>query len=137
MAEEKKITLVVDALLENSEGKFLLVKRSAKSSWGVGEWQLPGGKMEWGEDPLDTLKREVSEETTLDILGTPTMLGTHTAHIIAKGNDYHAVLLLYKARGAGEVRLSDEHEDYKWASLEELKAGPLATGLHNTLAKIA
>jgi len=35
------------------------------------------------------------------------------------------------------VRLSDEHDDYKWANIEEVKAGPLAAGLHNTLAKIA
>ncbi|MCL5112305.1 MAG: NUDIX hydrolase [Candidatus Marsarchaeota archaeon] len=136
MSEEKKITVSVHALLENSEGKFALVLRSTKSSWGIGEWQLPGGKMEWGEKPIDTLEREVFEETGLKILDTPKLLGLHTAQLVAKGNNYHTVQLIYRAKVDGTIRLSSEHDDYKWVSLEEAKMGPLATGLHKTLMEI-
>ena len=46
------------------KGKFLVLKQDIK---GQSLWDLPGGKIEYNEDPYFTLKREVKEETNLEI----------------------------------------------------------------------
>ena len=47
------------------ENKLLLIKK-ARGPY-TGQWDLPGGKFEFGETPLETLNREVKEETGLTI----------------------------------------------------------------------
>lgn len=47
------------------DGKILLWKESDKLS---GDWELPGGGMDFGETPYEALRREVSEESGLKIL---------------------------------------------------------------------
>lgn len=54
----------VKGLLVNS-GKFLILKQ--KLNDGSHKWDLPGGRIKFGETPLDTLKREVKEEVGIDV----------------------------------------------------------------------
>ncbi|NNN32591.1 NUDIX hydrolase [Streptomyces sp. S3(2020)] len=76
---------------------------------GSPEWTLPGGGMEHGEDPYDTVLREVEEETGyhVDITG---LLGVRTRRHTYRGRlgrtvDHHAVGLVYEARvTGGELR---------------------------------
>lgn len=59
-----QVKAAVKAIITNQENKFLAIKQI------VGDliiWDLPGGKVEYGENPYDTLIREVKEETYLDI----------------------------------------------------------------------
>jgi len=51
----------VGGLIENTEGKFLLVKSPDRG------WELPGGQVEAGETLIEALKREIKEETGIDI----------------------------------------------------------------------
>ena len=46
-------------------GKFIILKR--QGSHGAGTWSTPGGHVEFGEDPVDTRKREALEETGCEI----------------------------------------------------------------------
>lgn len=52
----------VKALIYNEEWKFLLSKESN------GRWDIPGGWLDHGENPLDWLKREIKEEMWLEII---------------------------------------------------------------------
>lgn len=56
---------VVAAIIENN--KILIAKRNADSSFLPGYYELPGGKVEPGEDPADALKRELKEELDVKI----------------------------------------------------------------------
>ena len=47
------------------DDKILLVKRGAEP--GIGKWSIPGGSMEFGETMEEAVKREVKEETGLDV----------------------------------------------------------------------
>ncbi len=124
----KKILVWVGAVIENSEGNILYLKRSSNSSWGVGQWQLPGGKLEWGEDPVTTLEREVAEETGIKAENQG-LLETYTSHIIAKNTDYHAVQLMYKMKTKDtKVRISEEHDEFKWMSFEDARKYEYAVG---------
>jgi len=49
----------------DSSGRILLTRLRLPGSPRDGEWTLPGGGMEWGEDPVDTAARELAEETGL------------------------------------------------------------------------
>lgn len=131
MSGEKKIIVWVGALLQNKEGKFLFLKRHKDEAWG-GMWQLPGGKMEWGELPIDTLNRELKEEISVTKLqGEPELLGTHTSFIKIHGIDYHALQLIYKANlDSDNIRISEEHDDFIWMSIDDAKETPLAAEIN-------
>ena len=49
------------------DGKLLIVKREPKNVQTPGIWEIPGGRLEIGEDPVEGLKREMLEETGLEV----------------------------------------------------------------------
>lgn len=89
------------------DGQLLLARSPAPG--GGFEWVLPGGGMEHGEDPYDTVVREVEEET--GYLAEPTgLLGIDSSRRAWPGRfgrsvDHHGVRLVYEARiTGGELR---------------------------------
>lgn len=133
---EKKTIVWVGALAENAEGKLLFLKRARNSSWGAGRWQLPGGKMDWGEAPIKTLKREMAEETNGCKLLKPEFLGMHVSYVKAKGTHYHVLQIIYKGKIKGNVRTGGDHDDLKWMDLEETKSERFApSDLRNFIAR--
>src|SRR4051812_46124735 len=76
---------------------------------GTPEWTLPGGGMEHGEDPYDTVRREVREETGYGVEVTA-LLGIDSVRRrsprrFGRDVDHHAVRLVYEARVTdGELR---------------------------------
>jgi ADP-ribose pyrophosphatase YjhB (NUDIX family) len=55
----------VSALIRDERGRILLARRAHDP--GAGLWDLPGGFMDQGEEPLETLRRELREETGLAV----------------------------------------------------------------------
>ena len=108
----------VKILLENSEGKFLLVRRSAKLYPEAGsKWDLIGGRIVPGTPLIENLEREVFEETGLKIIGEPKLVAAQDIlRIVGK----HVVRLLYIGRADGIPKISDEHESFQWATRDEL-----------------
>ena len=62
--------VVIAAALAARDGHLLLVGQQGKDDPALG-WMLPGGRVEVGERPLEALRREVSEETGLAVVGEP------------------------------------------------------------------
>ncbi|MFF9377935.1 NUDIX hydrolase [Streptomyces griseoluteus] len=90
------------------DGQLLLARSPARG--GGHEWVLPGGGAEFGEDPYDTVRREVAEETGYQVEVTD-LLGVHTNRAVLPGRfpgravDHHGVRLLYAAHiTGGELR---------------------------------
>ena len=67
------IMLGVGAIIEDSNGRILLVKHiPERGGFWQGKWICPGGKLEFGETIEEGIRREVKEETQLEIdLVTP------------------------------------------------------------------
>ncbi|MGV8169628.1 MAG: NUDIX domain-containing protein [Candidatus Nanoarchaeia archaeon] len=99
------------------DGKFLLVKRSNYTEIFPGFWDFPGGGIEPGETPEQTVVREVREETSLEI--NP---GREIKQAIFR-KDEREVLVHYftPAIVSGTLKLSSEHTDYVWVKKEEIK----------------
>ncbi|MFI9251674.1 NUDIX hydrolase [Streptomyces sp. NPDC053069] len=90
------------------DGRILLAR--SPSPDGTPEWVLPGGGMEHGEDPYDTVRREVTEETGYRIEVTG-LLGVDSRHHLfarrglRRATDHHALRLLYEGEvTGGELR---------------------------------
>jgi 8-oxo-dGTP pyrophosphatase MutT (NUDIX family) len=90
------------------DGQILLA-RSPAPDGGPPEWVLPGGGMEHGEDPHDTVLREVAEETGYRIEVTG-LLGLHSSRRtfprrFGRAVDHHGVRLVYEGMvTGGELR---------------------------------
>jgi 8-oxo-dGTP diphosphatase len=54
-------------LIENRSGKFLITRRTLDKKWAAGAWEIPGGGASAGETSMDAVKREVYEETGIDL----------------------------------------------------------------------
>jgi len=77
---------------------------------------LPGGKYRWGKDLETELKREVKEETGLEIeIGRPFHVWTYYGLKARKGSVSHSVVVGYLCKyNSGKVKLSNEHDKYEW-----------------------
>ncbi len=117
---EIKLQVGVKIFLKNKEGKFLLLKRNLEKYQNVrGEWDIVGGRIEPGSKLLDNLKREVVEETGLEIMSEPKLI---FAQDIIPNEDKHVVRLTYVGQTDGEPVLdTSENTEYKWLNVEEMK----------------
>lgn len=108
----------VKALLRNKEGKFLLLERSPVKYPEVKDrWDIVGGRIDPGTPLLDNLKREIKEETGLELADEPQLVA---AQDILKVPGRHVVRLTYIAEIDGEPVLDEDHVGFHWFSLPEL-----------------
>jgi 8-oxo-dGTP diphosphatase len=110
----------VKILLKNREGKYLVLARSQAKYPDVGmQWEIPGGRIDAGATLEENLKREVREETGLGVSTISELLAAQD--ILKPETGKHTVRLTYLGEVDGEVKLSDEHTDFKWLPLSEIK----------------
>ncbi len=118
---EIKVTLQVGVkiLIQNDEGKYLLLKRSlVKYPEMNGCWDIVGGRIDPGTGLTENLAREIKEETGLVLTGTPKLIA---AQDIIPNPERHIVRLTYVGKAEGEITLDGvEHDSYQWFSREEL-----------------
>jgi 8-oxo-dGTP diphosphatase len=107
--------------------RILLGKR--RGSHGAGTWALPGGHLEWGETVEACARREVLEETGLEIADVRP--GPFTNDVFPEGRHY--VTLFVVARRAGgtlallEPAKCERWETFAWEALPDPLFRPLAT----------
>ena len=123
--------LTMRGIIKNSDGEILLLKRHPKSRTDPDTWELPGGKVEKGEFFDDALVREIKEETNLDV--------TVGDFCEAIQNDYShkrtVQLMMYLDCIKGSVKISEEHTEFMWASIEKIKELEISTSLKKLLEK--
>ena len=94
------------------DNKFLAVHKSNIKS---PKYELPGGKMSFGETAEDTLKRELMEEVGVQVIPLKII---DTWNYLTKANQVTGIIYLCAANNPGSVVLSSEHDDYEWLSVD-------------------
>jgi 8-oxo-dGTP diphosphatase len=121
MQSEIRFFVAVKGLIFR-DGRFLIIQRSDGARDGKGLWELPGGRLEFGEAPEEALRREIREETGLS--ASPLSI-THSWTFIRKER-FQTVGMTFLCRGGAEaVRLSPEHEGHAWIDRSEMDRYPM------------
>lgn len=122
MSEEKKpILLVAACALVDADNRILLAQRPQGKSL-AGLWEFPGGKVEAGETPEETLVRELNEE--LGIVTKVACLAplTFASHTYEK---FHLLMPLYICRRYEGIPQGREGQAIKWVKSKALRDYPM------------
>lgn len=109
----------VGAIIE-SNGKILLMKRNHKPFNQF--WGIPGGHIDKGETAEQAVIREVKEETNLDF--EPKFFVEAEEYF--EEEDWHASATFFTGKGKGDVKISQEHTEFKWFTQDQIKKMQLA-----------
>jgi phosphoglycolate phosphatase-like HAD superfamily hydrolase/ADP-ribose pyrophosphatase YjhB (NUDIX family) len=110
----------VGALIEDDAGRVLMIRTQ---KWS-GLWGIPGGKIKWGETSEAALRRELKEETNLDVRDIRFLMVQDCIHSKEFYRDAHFLLLNYVCRvnGPTDVTLNDEAQEFRWVTRAEALA---------------
>ena len=112
----------VGALIYNTAGEVLMLRTHKWSDL----WGIPGGKIKLGETADAALRRELKEETNLEVAEVRFALVQDCIDSTEFYKPAHFVLLNYTCRATTtDVVLNDEAEEFRWLQLEEALQLPL------------
>jgi phosphoglycolate phosphatase-like HAD superfamily hydrolase/ADP-ribose pyrophosphatase YjhB (NUDIX family) len=115
--------VTVGALIYDNTGRVLMIQTH---KWS-GLWGIPGGKIKWAEPATDALRREIKEETNLEVEDIQFVLVQDCIASKEFYRDAHFVLLNYTCRcvGSTDVKLNDEAREWRWVTPVEAGTLPL------------
>jgi 8-oxo-dGTP diphosphatase len=116
-----KIVLVAACALVDTDGRVLIAQRpSGKDMEGL--WEFPGGKMEPGERPEDTVIRELAEELSIVVKEACLAPLTFASHSYT---GFHLLMPLYICRRWEGTVTAREHKALKWVKPQALRDYPM------------
>ena len=111
-----KIQKISTSAFISNEDKVLLLKRSKNEDPVPEHWELPGGTLEFGEELINSLGREIKEETNLKV----EIIEAYSAFSSIYGEKQYIDIQYFCKFLGGEIKISEEHDEYVWAKEEDL-----------------
>lgn len=115
MSNNQKTVVAVGAFIFDGDGRVFLGKFREKFQK---KWSIPGGKIDFKETPLEAVKREVKEETNIDLESVEFFrCGAFTIDFL------HVVYLDFIAScpEGSEIRINDEFSTWGFFGLDEIE----------------
>lgn len=122
--QEGEYHLSVLGVIRRPDGKFLITKRAQSKPWAPGWWEVPGGGVVAGESSEDAIRREILEETGLDVSGAEGgLLFDYRRENIKEGDNYFVDIYRFEMDVAeSEISLQDGETDaFMFADLEQIQ----------------
>jgi 8-oxo-dGTP diphosphatase len=120
-SEVKPLLLVAACALVDADGRVLLAQRPEGKPM-AGLWEFPGGKVEAGETPEDTLIRELAEELGIEVKAACLAPLTFASH----GYDHmHLLMPLYVCRRWEKTVKPLEGQTLAWVEPKRLRTYPM------------
>jgi nucleoside triphosphatase len=122
------------ALIFDPKGRLFLMK---SHKW-KGKWVIPGGHVDLGERIEDAVRREIKEETNLDVFGVEFVC--FQEFICGDGfwKKRHFIFFDFACRtDSTDVVLNDEAQEFRWVALDELHALPIESYTWNVIRQYA
>jgi len=112
----KKVGISQKAIVFNKEGKFLTLHRTSTAPSNPDKWDFPGGDLDFGEDTIEGMTREIKEEAGLEVKD----LKPFDIESNIYEDEEFWVTIAYTAKViVDKVVLSFEHDKFKWVTPEE------------------
>ncbi len=122
--EDGIIKFVVGGVVMNEKNEMLVLTRKSDDFMG-GIDELPSGNVEADEGIYEALKREVKEETNLDVEEICYYINSFD-YLSSSGKNARQFNFIVKVKGTDDVKLT-EHDKYKWESITEARNNPKIT----------
>jgi ADP-ribose pyrophosphatase YjhB (NUDIX family) len=85
------------------DGRIVLIQRR-----DTGRWGFPGGMIDWGEDLLTSVSRELTEETGLELVKLKRLVGIYSAP--DRDPRFHSICIVVEAEVRGTMQVQDTLE---------------------------
>jgi 8-oxo-dGTP diphosphatase len=128
VSRDERQRIAAYGVVRDADGQLLLA-RAAPSLTIKGRWFLPGGGVQHGEEPTDSLRREIEEESGLTVTVGPLLDVLSDLRTLPDGVSLHTIRLIYRVDGwAGTLRPETDGttDAVAWFGPDELESLPLA-----------
>ena len=126
--DRKRQRIAAYGVCRDTEGRLLLARASPAITL-QGRWFLPGGGVQHGENPTDSLAREMEEESGLAVSLGPLLDVLSDVRTIPDGTSLHTVRLIYRVeswKGTLRPEADGTTDAVGWFTLAEVRDMPLA-----------
>jgi ADP-ribose pyrophosphatase YjhB (NUDIX family) len=125
-------------VVRDDEDRILLA-RAAPLLTLRGRWFLPGGGVQHGESPSESLQREIAEESGLTIVPGPFLDVLSDVRTLPDGTSLHTVRLIYEVaswHGSLRPEVDGTTDAVAWFSLDEVRGLPLARYVETVVERL-
>lgn len=106
--------VIVSAIIENN-GKFLFGKKLSNVGPYPNTWHLLGGGIKQGESIIDAIKREILEESSIEVTDIESVSFDEDYEPDKRGIKTHYIFLIFKAKyKSGELKPKSDINELKW-----------------------
>jgi len=110
--------LAAKAFVINDRGELLIIKRRPNDVHSPDVWEVPGGRLEVGEDPIEGVQRETREEVSIEI-DVQEPLGVRS---FTRDDGQHITMMVFRAKPCTTgIVLSEEHTAFEWVPMDKAR----------------